>query len=146
LPAFIAGLYIAVIGIGWKDVVYLCTEWVSVIIGITMGHFATRWFDRHPAGYLVKHANRYPHRLGKVLRREGPVRTGNPVMTEPVAGITYRYPNMGWWLIHLAAVSFVYYLGNRLWSCHGSIQVVTETGGLHIVAVTFSSGSVTIRF
>jgi len=34
----------------------------------------------------------------------------------PKAGITYRYPNMGWWLIHLAAVSLVYYLGNRLWS------------------------------
>ena len=34
----------------------------------------------------------------------------------PKAGITYRYPNLGWWLIHLAAVSFVYYLGNRLWS------------------------------
>ncbi len=32
------------------------------------------------------------------------------------AGIVYRYPNMGWWLIHLAAVSIVYYLGNRLWS------------------------------
>ena len=34
----------------------------------------------------------------------------------PKAGMTYRYPNMGWWLIHLAAVSLVYYLGNRLWS------------------------------
>jgi hypothetical protein len=34
----------------------------------------------------------------------------------PKAGITYRYPNMGWWLIHLAAVSLVYYLGNRFWS------------------------------
>jgi len=34
----------------------------------------------------------------------------------PKAGITYRYPNLGWWLIHLAAVSFVYSLGHRLWS------------------------------
>jgi hypothetical protein len=32
------------------------------------------------------------------------------------AGITYRYPNLGWWLIHLAAISLVYYLGNCLWS------------------------------
>ncbi len=30
-------------------------------------------------------------------------------------GITYRYPNMGWWLVHLAAVSIVYYLGHFLW-------------------------------
>jgi hypothetical protein len=30
-------------------------------------------------------------------------------------GITYRYPNMGWWLVHLAAVSVVYYLGHFLW-------------------------------
>jgi len=30
-------------------------------------------------------------------------------------GITYRYPNMGWWLIHLIVVSIVYYLGFMLW-------------------------------
>jgi hypothetical protein len=30
-------------------------------------------------------------------------------------GTTYRYPNMGWWLVHLAAVSIVYYLGHFLW-------------------------------
>ena len=30
-------------------------------------------------------------------------------------GITYRYPNMGWWLVHLAVVSIVYYLGHILW-------------------------------
>jgi hypothetical protein len=30
-------------------------------------------------------------------------------------GLTYRYPNVGWWLIHLAAVSLVYYLGHILW-------------------------------
>ena len=30
-------------------------------------------------------------------------------------GVTYRYPNMGWWLIHLVAVSIVYYIGFMLW-------------------------------
>lgn len=30
-------------------------------------------------------------------------------------GITYRYPNTGWWLIHLGAVSAVYTLGALLW-------------------------------
>jgi len=31
------------------------------------------------------------------------------------AGITYRYPNMGWWCVHLVALSIVYTLGNQLW-------------------------------
>jgi hypothetical protein len=30
-------------------------------------------------------------------------------------GKTFRYPNMGWWFVHLAAVSIVYYLGFMLW-------------------------------
>jgi hypothetical protein len=30
-------------------------------------------------------------------------------------GKTYRYPHLGWWLIHLAAISLVYLLGNLLW-------------------------------
>jgi hypothetical protein len=30
-------------------------------------------------------------------------------------GKTYRYPNMGWWLVHLVAISVVYYLGFLLW-------------------------------
>ena len=30
-------------------------------------------------------------------------------------GKKYRYPNMGWWLVHLVAISIVYSLGNLLW-------------------------------
>jgi hypothetical protein len=30
-------------------------------------------------------------------------------------GQIFRYPNMGWWLIHLAGVSLVYFLGNLFW-------------------------------
>ncbi len=30
-------------------------------------------------------------------------------------GITYRYPNTGWWLIHLVAVSTVYIIGALVW-------------------------------
>jgi hypothetical protein len=30
-------------------------------------------------------------------------------------GITYRYPNLGWWTVHLVAISLVYFLGNQLW-------------------------------
>ena len=30
-------------------------------------------------------------------------------------GNTFRYPNMGWWIVHLAGVSLVYALGNLIW-------------------------------
>jgi hypothetical protein len=30
-------------------------------------------------------------------------------------GMTFRYPNLGWWLIHFLAVSAVYYAGHALW-------------------------------
>ena len=30
-------------------------------------------------------------------------------------GQTLRYPNLGWWLVHLAAVSLIYSIGNILW-------------------------------
>jgi hypothetical protein len=34
----------------------------------------------------------------------------------PKTGWRYiRYPNMGFWYVHLAALSVVYYLGNLLW-------------------------------
>ncbi|MDD5170237.1 MAG: hypothetical protein PHN75_15580 [Syntrophales bacterium] len=31
------------------------------------------------------------------------------------SGRYFRYPNMGWWWVHLAALSIVYTLGNQLW-------------------------------
>jgi hypothetical protein len=30
-------------------------------------------------------------------------------------GIFYRYPNYGWWLVHLAVISLVYLLGHLIW-------------------------------
>ena len=30
-------------------------------------------------------------------------------------GIFYRYPNYGWWLVHLVVISIVYYFGHLLW-------------------------------
>jgi len=31
------------------------------------------------------------------------------------AGVTYRYPNTGWWLVHVLAISVVYTLSGWLW-------------------------------
>jgi len=30
-------------------------------------------------------------------------------------GKTWRYPNLGWWMVHLVAISAVYYVGHVLW-------------------------------
>jgi hypothetical protein len=30
-------------------------------------------------------------------------------------GKTYRYPNLGWWIIHLTAISVIYWLSHFLW-------------------------------
>jgi hypothetical protein len=30
-------------------------------------------------------------------------------------GRTWRYPNLGWWMVHLVAISAVYYVGHALW-------------------------------
>jgi hypothetical protein len=30
-------------------------------------------------------------------------------------GITCRYPNYGWWMVHLVVLSLVYYLGHLVW-------------------------------
>ena len=36
--------------------------------------------------------------------------------TDPaIKGRFFRYPNMGWWWVHLIALSMVYALGNILW-------------------------------
>jgi len=34
---------------------------------------------------------------------------------KPKKGISYRYPNMGWWFVHLVGASVVYTLGHQLW-------------------------------
>ena len=35
--------------------------------------------------------------------------------TREKKGKTWRYPNLGWWIVHLVAISAVYYVGHVLW-------------------------------
>jgi hypothetical protein len=35
--------------------------------------------------------------------------------TRVMKGKTYRYPNYGWWFIHLVTISLIYYVGHLLW-------------------------------
>jgi hypothetical protein len=30
-------------------------------------------------------------------------------------GKTYRYPHLGWWMVHAVSISLVYFLGNVVW-------------------------------
>jgi len=100
---------------------YVLNGFLCIIGTVTMGHFAiAHWFDpASPQDILLKSMfidilivwGKFF--IGKALFE---LETFGYDPSRPRAGIPYRYPNMGWWLIHLAAVSFVYYLGNRLWS------------------------------
>jgi hypothetical protein len=37
----------------------------------------------------------------------------DPVKTKK--GTTYRYPHLGWWMVHFMSISLVYILGNLVW-------------------------------
>ncbi len=100
---------------------YVLNGFLCIIGTVTMAHFAiAHWSDRtSPPDIILKSM------VIDILIVWGKFFIGNALFEletfgydadRPKAGISYRYPNMGWWLIHLAAVSLVYYLGNRLWS------------------------------
>ena len=100
---------------------YVLNGFLCIIGTVTMAHFAiARWFaPTSPPDILLKSM------LIDILIVWGKFFVGKALFeletfgydpTRSKAGITYRYPNMGWWLIHLAAVGLVYYFGNRLWS------------------------------
>jgi hypothetical protein len=99
---------------------YVLNGFLCIIGTVTMTHFAiARWFaPTSPHDILLKSM------VVDILIVWGKFFVGNALFVletfgydadRPKAGIVYRYPNMGWWLIHLAAVSLVYYLGNLLW-------------------------------
>jgi hypothetical protein len=100
---------------------YVLNGFLCIMGTVTMAHFAiARWHSpTSPPDILLKSM------LIDILIVWGKFFVGKALFeletfgydaNQPKGGITYRYPNMGWWLIHLVAVSFVYYLGNRLWS------------------------------
>lgn len=50
--------------------------------------------------------------IGKVIFE---LETFGYVQDKEKQGVSYRYPNIGWWLVHLGALSVVYTLGHFLW-------------------------------
>ena len=100
---------------------YLLNGFLCIIGTVTMAHYAiARWsaptsppdivFKSMLLDILLVWAKFF---VGKALFD---LETFGYDPDRPKSGVTYRYPNIGWWLIHLAAVSVVYFLGNRLWS------------------------------
>ena len=100
---------------------YVLNGFLCIIGTVTMAHFAiARWFaPTSPPDILLKSM------LIDILIVWGKFFVGKALFEletfgydpdRPKTGFTYRYPNMGWWLIHLAAVSLIYSLGNLLWS------------------------------
>jgi hypothetical protein len=100
---------------------YVLNGFLCIIGTVTMGHFAiARWsLPTSPPDFLLKSM------VIDILIVWGKFFVGKALFDLETfgydpnrlkAGLTYRYPNMGWWLIHLAAISLVYSLGNRLWS------------------------------
>lgn len=100
---------------------YVLNGFLCIIGTVTMGHFAiARWSaPTSPPDILLKSM------LIDILIVWGKFFVGKALFeletfgydpTRSKAGMTYRYPNMGWWAIHLVAITLVYYLGNRLWS------------------------------
>lgn len=92
-----------------------------VIVGtVTMGHFSiANAPERVTVGSLVS-GTLLPYivilwtnfAIGKALFELNFVQTGKEPMR---TGRYFRYPNMGWWWVHLVAISTVYTLGHLLW-------------------------------
>ena len=92
-----------------------------VIIGtITMAHFAiAHWPKPVTLGSLLLKTT-----LADIIILWGKLFVGKALFDLEVYGYdrskikkgsTLRYPNFGWWIIHLIAISLIYYLGNLLW-------------------------------
>lgn len=99
---------------------YILNGFLCIIGTVTMGHFAiARWSaPTAPPDILLRSM------LIDILIVWGKFFVGYALFSletfgyapnRTKAGISYRYPNMGWWLIHLGAVGIVYFLGNSLW-------------------------------
>ena len=98
---------------------YVLNGFMVIIGTVTMAHFSLAHLPAPltPAAILLK--TTFPDILilwgkffiGKVLfdcEVFGYNKTGEK------KGVSYRYPNLGWWYVHLIAVAVIYYAGHLL--------------------------------
>ncbi len=99
---------------------YVLNGCLCIIGTVTMAHFAiARWSaPTSPPDFLLKSM------LIDILIVWGKFFVGNALFeletfgydaNRPKTGIIYRYPQMGWWMIHLTGISLVYCPGKLLW-------------------------------
>jgi hypothetical protein len=99
---------------------YVLNGFLTLIGTIIMAHFSlTRWpapatlqtvvFKTLLADILILWGKFF---VGKALFE---LETFGYDQNRRKVGMTYRYPNMGWWIIHLIGIGLVYFLGNYFW-------------------------------
>jgi len=123
---FVAGLFSIVavpLLFSWRKTVhygYVLNGFITIIGTITMAHFSFAYPpDEWDLGSILLKTT-FPDILilwgkffiGKVLF-DLEVQGYNAALEKK--GMSYHYPNLGWWLIHFLAVSAAYYAGNSLW-------------------------------
>ena len=99
---------------------YVLNGFLVIVGTITMGHFSiTHWPNLITVQAVLLNTT-----LADILILWGKFFMGKSLFdleflgyeaAREKKGKTFRYPNMGWWLVHLVTVSLVYYLGNILW-------------------------------
>ncbi len=98
---------------------YVVNGFITIIGTVTMAHFSLAHLPAPltPAGILLKTT------LPDILILWGKFFVGKALFDCEVfgynkavekKGISYRYPNLGWWWVHLVSVAAVYYAGHLL--------------------------------
>jgi hypothetical protein len=99
---------------------YVINGMLVIIGAITMAHFSLAHPPELITFYTVPFNTLFPDVvilltnfiLGKALFELEMLKTEE---TRARQGRYFRYPNMGWWFVHLVSLSAVYLLGHLLW-------------------------------
>ncbi|MBP7528879.1 MAG: hypothetical protein KA801_13185 [Syntrophorhabdaceae bacterium] len=123
---FVAGLLSIVVVpllFCWRKTIhygYVLNGFIVIVATITMAHFSFA----HPPEELNPGNILLMTTFPDILIVWGKFFTGKVLFDLEVMGynadlekkgMTFRYPNLGWWLIHFLAVAAVYYAGHALW-------------------------------
>jgi len=86
-----------------KAFAYVVNGMLAIIGIITMGYFSIKHLPANPSIAALLGKSLFEFDMFNAI--DAPVRQGR----------FWRYPNMGWWWVHLFALSAVFTLGNVLW-------------------------------
>ncbi len=99
---------------------YVLNGFITIVATITMAHFSIHYLPDPlsvggvflgttlPDIPIVWGSSSWARRLFRIWRSWD-------IMPTSRRKVSPRYPNLGWWLVHLIAVSAVYWAGNVLW-------------------------------